>query len=347
MRALVTGGGGFLGLAIVKRLRARGDFVRSLSRCEYPELQTLGVECVQGDIADAGVVSAAVAGCDVVFHVAAKAGVWGAYSDYQRANVVGTENVIAACLAQGVGKLVYTSSPSVVFDGRDEAGIDESAPYPARYLTHYPQTKAIAEQAVLKANGAAMANGGTLSTVALRPHLIWGPGDNHLVPRLIERARQGKLRRVGSGKNLVDTVYIENAADAHVQAADKLEPHSPVAGRAFFISNGEPLPLWDLIDRMLACADLPPVTRNVSATMAYWVGGLLELIYTLMGRSDEPPMTRFVARQLATAHWFRIDAAQRAFGYRPTVSVDEGLRRLKVWLSERDAAAQASATHQP
>lgn len=337
MRALVTGGGGFLGLAIVKRLRARGDFVRSLSRGEYPELRALGVESVQGDIADAGVVSAAAAGCDVVFHVAAKAGVWGAYSDYHRANVVGTENVIAACLAQGVGKLVYTSSPSVVFDGRDEAGIDESAPYPARYLAHYPQTKAIAERAVLTANGAAMANGGTLSTVALRPHLIWGPGDNHLVPRLIERSRQGKLRRVGLGKNLVDTVYIDNAAEAHVQAADKLEPHSPVAGRAFFISNGEPLPLWDLIDRMLACAELPPVTRSVSATTAYCVGGLLELLYTLLGRTDEPPMTRFVARQLATAHWFRIEAAQRAFGYQPTVTVDEGLRRLKAWLSERDA----------
>ena len=334
MRALVTGGGGFLGQAIVQRLRARGDFVRSLSRGEYPALKALGVECVPGDIADASVVSAAAAGCDVVFHVAAKAGVWGAYSDYHRANVVGTENVIAACLAQGVGKLVYTSSPSVVFDGRDEAGIDESAPYPVRYLAHYPQTKAIAERAVLKANGTALANGETLNTVALRPHLIWGPGDNHLVPRLIERARQRKLRRVGSGKNLVDTVYIDNAADAHVQAADKLEPHSPVAGRAFFISNGEPLPLWDLIDRMLACADLPPVNRSISATASYCVGGLLEVVYTLLGRSDEPPMTRFVARQLATAHWFQIEAAQRAFGYRPAVSVDEGLRRLKTWLSE-------------
>ena len=347
MRALVTGGGGFLGQAIVKRLRARGDFVRSLSRGEYPELKALGVECVQGDIADADAVSAAATGCEVVFHVAAKAGVWGAYSDYHRANVVGTENVIAACLAQGVEKLVYTSSPSVVFDGRDEAGIDESAPYPARYLTHYPQTKAIAERAVLKANGAVMAHGGTLSTVALRPHLIWGPGDNHLVPRLIERARQGKLRRVGSGKNLVDTVYIDNAADAHVQAADKLESHSPVAGRAFFISNGEPLPLWDLIDRMLACAELPPVTRSVSATTAYLAGGLLELIYTLLSCRDEPPMTRFVARQLATAHWFRIEAAQRAFGYRPTVTVDEGLRRLKAWLSEKRAAVQTSAVHNP
>ena len=180
-----------------------------------------------------------------------------------------------------------------------------------------------------------MANGETLSTVALRPHLIWGPGDKHLVPRLIERARQGKLRRVGSGKNLVDTVYIDNAADAHVQAADKLEQHSPVAGRAFFISNGEPLPLWDLIDRMLACADLPPVNRSISATTAYCVGGLLEVVHTLLGRTDEPPMTRFVARQLATAHWFKIEAARRAFGYQPTVTVDEGLRRLKMWLSER------------
>lgn len=332
MRALVTGGGGFLGQAIVRLLRTRGDSVRSLSRGAYPELQALGVECVQADLADANAVIAAAAGCDAVFHVAAKAGVWGAYSDYHRANVTGTENVLAACRAQSVPKLVHTSSPSVVFDGRDEAGIDESAPYPSRYLAHYPHTKALAERAVLAANGTLLSHGGRLATTALRPHLIWGPGDNHLIPRLIDRARSGKLRRVGSGTNLVDTVYIDNAAEAHVRAADKLEPDSPVAGRPFFISNGEPLPLWELIDRMLACADLPPVRKSVSATTAYCAGGLLELAYTLLRRSDEPPMTRFVARQLATAHWFRIDAARSAFGYEPQVSVDEGLQRLREWL---------------
>lgn len=338
MRVLVTGGGGFLGQAIVRRLVARGDSVRSLSRGDYPELKALGVECVSGDIADRQVVTRAMAGCEAVFHVAAKAGVWGRYDDYHRANVIGTENVIAACQSEGVAKLIYTSSPSVVFDGRDEAGIDESAPYPARYLTHYPQTKAIAERAVLAANGSLTVSGQPMNTVALRPHLIWGPGDNHLVPRLIERARGGKLRRVGSGANLVDTVYVENAVDAHLQAAEALGPNSPAAGRAFFISNGEPVPLWSLIDRMLACADQPPVKKSISGTAAYVVGGLLELAYTLLGRTEEPPMTRFVARQLATTHWFKLDAARAAFGYEPCVSVDEGLLRLREWLQGRSPA---------
>ena len=292
------------------------------------------MKCVTGDIADRAVVIGAAKGCDAVFHVAAKAGVWGRYDDYHRANVIGTENVIAACLSESVPKLIHTSSPSVVFDGRDEAGIDESAPYPSRYLAHYPQTKAMAERTVLAANGSVTATGTRLATVALRPHLIWGPGDNHLIPRLIERSRQGKLRRVGSGANLVDTVYVENAADAHLQAADKLELNSAVAGRAFFISNGEPLPLWDLIDRMLACAGEPPVTKSISATAAYWIGGVMECAYTLLNRTDEPPMTRFVARQLATSHWFQLDAAREAFGYEPRVSVEEGLVRLREWLSD-------------
>ncbi len=333
MQALVTGGGGFLGKAIVTRLLASGVAVHSLARGEYPELQQLGAECVRGDVADTAAVLRAAEGCDVVFHVAAKAGVWGRYEDYHRANVVGTENVLAACRAHQISKLVYTSSPSVVFNGRDEAGIDESAPYSDKYLAHYPQTKAIAERAVLKANGERMSDGRLLTTVALRPHLIWGPGDNHLVPRLIERARQGKLRRVGAGTNVVDTVYIDNAADAHLLAAQQLGPDSPIAGRAYFITNGEPVPLWDLIDRMLACGGLPPVKRHISARSAYIIGAILETIYRWTGRSDEPPMTRFVARQLATAHWFDITAARRDLGYQPHVTIDEGLKRLAKWLN--------------
>ncbi|HEY4261518.1 MAG TPA: NAD-dependent epimerase/dehydratase family protein, partial [Schlesneria sp.] len=287
------------------------------------------------DVADAAAVLAAASDCDVVFHVAAKAGVWGTYESYHLANVVGTENVLSACRTHQIPKLVYTSSPSVVFSGSDEAGINESAPYPHSYLTHYPKTKAIAERGVLAANGERLANGGLLSTVALRPHLIWGPGDNHLVPRLIERARTGKLRRVGSGKNLVDTVYIDNAAEAHILAAQKLEPGSPVAGKAYFITNGEPVPLWDLINRMLACANLPPVKKHISANAAYMVGAILEAVYKITGRRDEPPMTRFVARQLATAHWFDISAARNDFGYAPAVTIDEGLKRLALWLRDQ------------
>ncbi len=322
MRVLVTGGNGFLGQAIVRRLLARGDSVRSLQRSASPELDALSVECLRGDIADAGIVQQAAKDCQAVFHVAAKAGVWGRYDDYHRANVIGTQNVIAACHSNGIRKLVYTSSPSVVFNGHDEAGIDESVSYPARYLAHYPLTKAIAERMVMSANGP------QLATVSLRPHLIWGPGDNHLVPRLIQRARAGQLRQVGDGKNLVDTTYIDNAADAHLLAAERLEAGSAVSGKAYFISNGEPQPLWGLINRLLACADVGPITRRISASAAYTIGGVLESIYTLTRRQDEPRMTRFVARQLSTAHWFRLDAARRDLGYVPRINIEEGLRRL-------------------
>ena len=322
MLALVTGGGGFLGQAIVRRLIDRGDRVRIIQRSDAPELSALGAECLRGDIATASVVEQAASGCDIIFHVAAKAGVWGPYADFHRANVIGTENVINACRKQGIRQLVYTSSPSVVFDGKDESGIDESVAYPKHYLAYYPQTKAVAEQLVLAANSP------ELTTVSLRPHLIWGPGDNHLFPRLIQRSRQGRLRRVGDGKNIVDTTYVDNAADAHLLVAAKLFPASPVAGKAYFISNDEPVPLWDLIDRMLTCGNAPLVTKSISATAAYWIGGLLELGYSAAGRRDEPPMTRFVARQLATDHWFCLDAAKRDFGYQPKVTIEEGLKQL-------------------
>lgn len=335
MRALVTGGGGFLGKAIATRLLSQGAEVRSLARGDYPELTQLGIQNYRGDLADPAVVIEASKGCDVVFHVAAKAGVWGRYEDYHRANVTGTENVLIACRQNQIPKLIHTSSPSVVFDGRDEAGINESTPYPSQYLAHYPKSKAIAERAVLAANGERLANGSRLSTVALRPHLIWGPGDNHLVPRLIDRARSGKLRRVGTGTNRVDTVYIDNAADAHLQAAEKLAVDSAIAGKAYFITNDEPVPLWDLINRMLACADLPPVKKSISASAAYAVGAALEASYTLLGRQSEPPMTRFVARQLSTEHWFDISAARTELGYVPRVSIEEGLKRLREWLHSK------------
>ncbi len=333
---LVTGGSGFVGSEICRRLVQRGHSVRSLQRSPSPELTALGVECIRGNVADFSSVRTAVQNCDVVFHVAAKAGVWGPAAEYECANINGTENVLRACRELAVKRLIYTSSPSVVYDGRDENGIDESAPYPKSYLTNYPRTKAIAEQLVLSANGPQFA------TVALRPHLIWGPGDNHLVPRLIQRAKSGRLRRVGDGKNLVDTTYIDNCVDAHLCALDRLEPGAPCAGKAYFISNNEPVPLWDLIDRMLACANVPPVRKFISASAAYRVGAIMEGIYRLLNLSGEPPMTRFVARQLSTAHWYNLAAARRDLGYVPSVSIEEGLKRLRVWLensSERGASA--------
>ena len=246
MKALVTGGGGFLGKAIVRLLLERGDEVRSFSRGDYPELAALGVEQFRGDLADREALFRAVAGCDIVFHAAAKAGIWGSYADFYRANVTGTENVVAACRQHRIGRLVYTGSPSAVFDGRDVEGGDESLPYPDHYEAHYPHTKALAEQLVLAANSP------ELATISLRPHLIWGPGDNHLVPRIVARGKAGKLRRIGNRPCLVDTVYVDNAARAHLLAADCLAQGGAAAGKAYFISNGEPIPLWEMVDRILA-----------------------------------------------------------------------------------------------
>jgi nucleoside-diphosphate-sugar epimerase len=326
MKALVTGGGGFLGGVICRMLRERGDQVRSFSRGSHPELAEMGIEQFQGDLADGKAVFAAANGCDVIFHVAAKAGIWGHYRDFHRANVSGTANVIAACQTLGITRLIYTSSPSVVFDGHDVEGGDESLPYPKSFEAHYPRTKAMAEQLVLSAASP------QLATVALRPHLIWGPGDNHLVPRILDKGRSGKLRRIGTRPCMVDTVYVDNAARAHLQAADHLSVDSNISGRAYFISNGEPLPLWDMVNRILAAADVPPVARSISPQLAYAAGCLCEGVWGILRLSGEPPMTRFVAHEMATAHWFSLAAAQRDFGYHPEVTIDEGLTRLKSWL---------------
>lgn len=331
MRLLVTGGGGFLGKALAKSLVKKGHEVRSFSRRSYPELKALGITTMQGDIADEKSVFAAAKGCDAVFHVAAKAGVWGSYEEYYRPNVLGTENVINACLRHKIKKLIFTSSPSVVFDNADQEGVDESEPYPKRFLSHYPKTKALAEQLVLKANSK------ELATVSLRPHLIWGPGDNHLVPRMISRARAGKLRIVGDGMNLVDTVYIDNAVDAHILAFEHLSPGSPISGKAYFITNGEPLPVATIFNKVLKAAGLPPVTRKISADVAYVVGALMEFLYWITKRKEEPLLTRFVARELSCAHWFDITAARRDLGYEPKVSIDEGIQRLREWLREERA----------
>lgn len=322
MRVLVTGGGGFLGKAIVRRLLDRGLRVRSLARGDYPELTALGAEVLRGDLGDAETVSQAVAGCDAVFHVGAKAGIWGSRAEFERANVDGTRNVIEACRRHGVARLVYTSSPSVVHSGGDLAGADESLPYPQHFEAHYPATKARAEQMVLAAHGEGLA------TVALRPHLIWGPGDNHLVPRILARARAGQLRLVGDGRNRVDTVYIDNAADAHLMAFDRLAPDAACGGRAYFITQGDPRPVADIINGILAAGGLPPVTRRVSPGVARFAGAVLEGVHQLFGLSSEPRMTRFLARQLATTHWFDISAARRDLGYLPAVSIEEGFERL-------------------
>lgn len=324
MKVLVTGGGGFLGGAIVRRLVARGDSVRTLARGDYPALRELGVETRRGDIAKYSDVDAAVRGCEAVVHTAAKAGAWGPYIEYFDANVAGTQNVINACKRHGIAKLVYTSTPSVAFAGTDQEGGNESSPYPEKFLAAYPKTKAAAEHMLLSANSE------HLATVALRPHLIWGPGDTQLGPRIVDRARAGKLRIVGSGKQLVDATYVDNAAHAHVLALDRVAPGAACAGKPYYITNGEPWPIADIMNGILAAAGVPPVTKHIAPGVAYAAGVVLEGLYTLLRKHDEPPMTRFVARQLSTAHWYDISAAQRDLGYAPIVSMQDGLERLKM-----------------
>ncbi|NNF99179.1 MAG: NAD-dependent epimerase/dehydratase family protein [Desulfobacteraceae bacterium] len=326
-KCLVTGGGGFLGKAIVQRLIGRGDKVRSFSRKFYPDLKEMGVEQVPGDLSDARSVIKAVTGMDTVYHVAAKPGVWGKYADFYRTNAQGTNNIIDACRCSRVSAFVHTSSPSVVFDGSSMEGVDESAPYPASYCAHYPRTKAMAEQAVVSA----ARNG--LPAIILRPHLIWGPGDNHLVPRILARAN--KLRQVGGGENRVDTIYIDNAAEAHINAEEALRNTPALSGNIYFISQDDPIRLWDMVNRILAAGGYPQITGTVSTRAAWVAGALLELIYKTLGIRGEPIMTRFVAKELATSHWFDISAAKRDLGYRPKISTAEGLERLSGWLKEK------------
>ena len=328
IKALVTGGGGFLGSSIVRMLLDKGIAVRSLQRSDSPELKKLGVEIIRGDISDLDTVINAAEGCDVIFHVAAKAGVWGDYVDYYQCNVTGTKNIIDACHTHHIQKLIYTSSPSVVFAGDDEKNINESTPYPDHFLTAYQKTKALAEQMVLNANS------DSLATVALRPHLIWGPGDPHLVPRIIERAKTGSLRLVGKQNNLVDSTYIDNAALAHILAAEALGPNANCAGKAYFISNDEPLPMKELINKILAAANLPAVTKTMPTQLAYTIGIMMEYVYKIFKLNGEPIMTRFVARQLSCAHWYDLTAAKNDFSYQAKVTIDEGMERLKASLKK-------------
>ena len=323
MRAVVTGGGGFLGRAIVERLLADGHEVTSVSRGDYPELAELGVTVERADLADAAAVRRALAGAEIVFHAAAKAGVWGPREEYWAANVDGTRHVLEACLEHGVERLVYTSSPSVCFDGEDHVNAGNDLPYARKFLAHYPASKAVAEAMVLEANGER-----GLATCALRPHLIFGPRDPHLVPRLLERARAGQLRIVGPGDNEVSLTYVDNAAHAHLCAAERLTPVAAHAGKAYFISQEEPVKLWDWIAMLLERVGAPPVERRISTRAARTAGAVLETLWKTLGLAGEPRMTRFVAAQLATSHSYDMAPAREDFGYEELVPMDEANERL-------------------
>ncbi|MBU2892989.1 NAD-dependent epimerase/dehydratase family protein [Colwellia sp. D2M02] len=335
--AFVTGAGGFLGRKICHFLVAAGINVTGFARGKYPGLEQAGVNMVQGDISDLKALSQAMKGCDVVFHVAAKAGVWGSKQAYFSANVEGAKNIIESCHQHNIANLVYTSTPSVTFAGVDEAGVDESQPYAGSYLNYYAQSKALAEQLVLASSAittADTANTTALKTVALRPHLIWGPNDPHLVPRVLDRAAAGRLKLVGKKDKLVDTIYVDNAAYAHILAALELTQAKPrCLGKAYYISNDEPITMAIMLNKILACRNLPPVSQRVPSSVAYVVGAMLEWLYLALGKKQEPVMTRFVAKQLSTAHYFDISAAKKELNYQPLFSIEQGMDRLRTSLS--------------
>lgn len=319
MKILVTGGGGFVGGYIVERLLARGYAVRSIGRSPQPELVAKGVEVVCGDLTDATAVSAACEGVDAVFHVAARAGVWGSWESFYGPNVIGTRNVLSACRKWQVKRLVYTSTPSVVFNGDSIRGGDESLPYGKNWLCHYAETKALAEQEALAANSE------KLQVVALRPHLIFGPGDPHLLPRVVESVKAGRLRIVGDGSAKVDVSYVGNVADAHLDAFDALE-RGKGAGQAYFISQGEPVDLWSWLNSILEGLGQPPLTQKIPRPLAYGIGALCEGVWKVLRRRTDPPITRFVAVELAKDHYFDIRKAQHELGYRPRVPMNEALK---------------------
>ncbi|WP_446010368.1 NAD-dependent epimerase/dehydratase family protein [Candidatus Electrothrix sp.] len=328
-KILVTGGGGFIGLALVRELCAQGKTVRVLGRHRYPAAEAAGAVSLQGDIQNLKDVRQAAAGCDTVFHVAAKAGIWGTFQEYYAINVLGTLNVLAACKELGIENLVYTSTPSVVFDGHDIEGGDESLPYSAKPLCAYAITKILAEQYVLQHNSE------KLRTAAIRPHLVWGPGDTNLIPRLMARGRDQSLRIVGDGKNQVDIAYIDNVVHAHLLAADNLAGSGSAAGHAFFIGQQEPVSLWPWVNDLFARMDVPPVTSQVSLGTAKTIGWLLEKGYGALGRRQEPKMTRFLAEQLAMSHWFSKKKAETLLGYKEKVSTEVGMERLIEWLQQQ------------
>lgn len=330
MSTLVTGGTGFLGRRLVERLLTQGREVAVLARRPASDLEKRGVRFVRASLDDAAAVEAACVGVTTVFHTAARVGVWGRYDDFFRTNVLGTRAIVSGCRRHGVRQLVYTSTPSVVYNGHDLANADESLPLTTDCPSSYPLTKAIAEREVLAANSP------ELRTVALRPHLIWGVGDPHLVPRVLARARAGRLRIVGSGRNRVDMVHVENAVDAHLLAEKAISSDPRTAtGGAYFITNGEPVVLWDWINSLLTALGEPPVTKSISLRAASNLGAVCEALWRVLPLKGEPPMTRFIAAELAKDHWFDLTAAQRDLGYTPRITMAAGTSELVAHLRQK------------
>jgi len=328
MKALVTGGGGFLGRRIVELLIEGGHDVRFLARGHYPQVEALGARGLQIDLADRDNLAVAVEGVDTIFHVAAKAGVWGDRDEFYKINVDGTRNLLDAAEQAGVQRLVYTSTPSVVSYESDIVNGAQDLPYAKSYKAWYPASKAEAERMVLRANSR------HLATVSLRPHLIFGPCDPHLLPRFVTAALKGRLRIIGHGTNEVDFTYVDNAAWAHLDAAAALTSHEAAcAGKAYFISNDEPVSLWGWFNELLAALDVPPVDKRIGHGAAKTLFTVIETAHRLLPLG-EPTVTAFLADAMATSHWFDMEPAKRDFGYSIRVSMADALAPTAAYLRE-------------
>jgi nucleoside-diphosphate-sugar epimerase len=328
-KILVTGGGGFLGSYIVEELLSRNYEVFSFSRKAYPELTEKGVTCLTGSLDNYSDVENALTGVDAVIHTAALAGIWGKWEDFYNTNFIGSKNIVKACESLNITHLVYTSSPSVVFDGKSLTGEGEELPYAKKHWSHYPVTKAMAEKHVLDSNSK------TLKTSALRPHLIWGPKDPHFIPRLVERAKTGKLKQIGDGENLVDVIYVENAAKAHVDLLETLvNDPSRVEGKVYFIGQDKPVKLWEFVNGLIDSAGGKKVSKKIPLWLGYFAGFLMEFIFkTFRVFKKEPLLTRFLVLQLAKSHYFSHKNAEKDFGYKAHVSSEEGFKKLKHYYS--------------
>jgi len=316
MKVLVTGAGGMTGRALVGALIARGDTVTVLQR------RPAGLDTAEvlGDIADTGLVRQAVTGHEAVIHLAAKVDVVGRWADYQRVNVDGTRSVVEACRAAGVARLINISSPSVAHAGAALVGAGAGPADPATARSNYSRSKAIAERLALAADGP------DLAVLCLRPHLIWGPGDTQLVRPVIERARAGRLPLVGGGTALIDTIYVDNAVEAMIAAVDAC---GPLHGEALVVSNGEPRPVAEILDRVCRAAGVPGPRGRVPLRVATVAGAAVEAAWRVGRRPGVPPLTRFLAEQLGTAHWFDQRHTRAALGWTPRVSLDEGFEALR------------------
>jgi 2-alkyl-3-oxoalkanoate reductase len=313
VRVLVTGASGMLGRATAEALAERGDEVTVLQR------RPAGLACreVLGDVADPAAVGAAVAGQDAVLHLAAKVDVTGSWAEYARANIEGTRTVLAACRRTGVRRLVHVSSPSVAHGGSALVGVGAGPADPERARGNYARSKAVAETEALAADSA------DLAVLVVRPHLVWGPGDTQLVERVVERARAGRLPVIGSGAALIDTTYVDNAVDALVAAVD-----APAHGAALVVSNGEPRPVAEVIARLCRAAGVPAPRRRVPVPVAWAAGAVVEGVWAATQRRDTPPLTRFLAEQLSTAHWFDQRRTRSVLRWTPRVGLEEGFARL-------------------